>query len=201
MEALEWFLNQGRWAEVTLVALLAIIGLVVLRFIMSVAMRVVVIVVSLALMAGGLYLLQGLRERRAHIQFEIVADARVINVRGKGVKLKNGQKCRLVMTGRYLKPKGLSKKNLHKAYLEAKDCKVTLNCSTAFDQTFDDEYARCLFMLGRGFVRYRCDPCKGSPSLQVRPYKKRAYLRVDTTKPHSRATFRLKFVKTKPHKL
>lgn len=198
-ESLRWFLSQGRWAEIAIIAVLALVGLVLVKMLVSVAWRVVVLVVCLGAMGTGLYYLQGVREKRSRIRFKVVSRARVISASDKAFS--KGMDCTVEISGSYLRPKDLKLNDSQwkRAYVSAV-CRAAIRCPQKPVVRFEDDNAECLFMLGRGYAKYQCDPCNNGKSLRVLPAQRKAFFshRLPKEARSGRIVFRLKHEKLAP---
>lgn len=101
--------GEGRWVEIALIVGMVVVALVSLKLMVSVAARVVVLVVTVALIGVGLICLHGVRKERRWVSFQIQYRARVTRSRGYPVPRK--RRCTLKVEGRFR----------HFKYSEAKD--------------------------------------------------------------------------------
>ena len=101
--------GEGKWVEIVLIAGMVAVSLISLKLMVSVATRVVVLVVTMALIGIGLVCLHGVRKERRWVSFEIQYRARVTRSRGYPVSRK--RRCTLKVEGRFR----------HFEYAEAKE--------------------------------------------------------------------------------
>lgn len=98
-ECFDWFARQGRWVEVGLIAAMVLVALFSFKLMVSAAARVIVFIVSVALLGGGFYCLQRIRTERRWITFRIEYRGRVVSA--KGSDLRKGLRCGLEVDGRF----------------------------------------------------------------------------------------------------
>ncbi len=98
-ECIDWLARQGRWVEVGLIAAMVVVALVSFKFAVSAAGRVVLFVVTVALLGGGFYCLNRIRAQRRWITFRIEYRGRVVS--GKGSGLRKGVRCSMEVEGRF----------------------------------------------------------------------------------------------------
>jgi len=64
-QILQWMAHQGSWLDVVLIVILVVLAAVVTRLVVSTVARIIVLVLFLAMMAGGLRVLRGIRHARS----------------------------------------------------------------------------------------------------------------------------------------
>jgi hypothetical protein len=186
-QAFHWIAEQGRWAEYALVGVMILVSLVALKLAVSVAARMVVLLVTIGLVGGGLYCLHRVRKKRQLLTFRVQARGRVVATRGLG--LKKNSRCEVVVEGSFRrmdfengdqggkvdfrilngspassaaragKPgkKARQAKKPPRSPIEAR-CRVTVRCGDELERTFD-ERGRCKYFYPKGLARYSCQAC------------------------------------------
>jgi hypothetical protein len=182
---IDWLCAQGSWVEIAIIVFMVVVSLLALKLAVSAAARVIVLLISLAVIGASLYCLTEVREKRRPIHFSVKVRGRVLRARRIG--LKRGARCHITLEGTFRRgdlkktkitakkmkqmnqnPAQGSKKPLtYYAPVEAR-CRVTISCSKRFKRVFD-ERGDCTYFFDSGRASYACGACPdGTLELNLR---------------------------------